>query len=137
MWVVASICPTIGSQLGQIPCIFSHFCSIWLTHGKKKEGSWNSFKTITPIFIKYTSNMVIIRDIYGSFKTIAFFCISSTFWLQIQSNQAKTSPNTSKFKFSNSIVSIMPIVHPCEQIWQSVKKHTQIMITPTIRLLGS
>ena len=82
MWVVASVCPTVGSQLGQIPCISSHFLLDYGQHTAKRRVSWNSFKTITPIFINYTSNTVKVRDIYGSFqdhlipfKTIAFLCI--------------------------------------------------------------
>ena len=125
MWVIASVCPTVGGQLGQIPCIFSHFCLIRPTHGNKR-GSWNSFKTITPIFINYTGNTVKVRDIYGSFKTIrflsrplhfcVFWCINSAFLAPFLCNPSQTSPNMPKFKFSNSIVSIVPIVHPYEQI---------------------
>ena len=127
MWVLAGVCPTIGSQLGQSPTKYSHFCLIQLTHGKKGEDLdffQNHYSYFYLKYRQYSQN----RDIYGSFKTIQFpfktiaiFCINPTFWPPFHPNQAKTSPNTLKFKFSNSIVSIVPIVHPCEQIWWSVK----------------
>ena len=108
MWVIASVCPTVGSQLGQIPCIFSHFCSIRPTHGNKR-GSWNSFKTITPIFINYTGNMVKARDIYGSFKIIrflsrpllfcVFWCINLTFLVPFPRTQAKQVQTCQNSKF--------------------------------------
>ena len=64
--------------------------------------------------------MVLSRP-FDFFQDHCIFLYIFNIWLQIQSNQAKTSPNTSKFKISNFIVSIVPIVHPCKQIWQSVK----------------
>ena len=75
----------------------------------KRRGSWNSFKTITPIFINYTSNMVKVRDIYGSFKTIwflsrplhfcVFWCINLTFWLHFHATQAKQVQTHSNSNF--------------------------------------
>ena len=57
MWVLASVCPTVGSQLGQSPAKYNHFCSIQLSHSKKGR-ILISFMTITPILIKNTGNMV-------------------------------------------------------------------------------
>ena len=115
MWVIASVCPTIGSQLGQIPCIFSHFCSIRPTHGKKErilEFFQDHYSYFYQIYRQYGHN----RDVYGSFKTIQIpfktivnICIISTFWLQIHPNQAKqvqTYPN-SNFQISLCLLCLL------------------------------
>ena len=125
MWVIASVCPTVGSQIGQIPCIFRHFCSIRPSHGKKR-GSWISFKTIFPSFYQIywqygqsKGRIWFFQDHLIPFKTIAFgvfLCIFSPFLAPFQASPSQTSPNTSKFKFSHSIVYIVSIVHPYEQI---------------------
>ena len=63
--------------------------------------------------------MVLSRP-FDSFQDHCILCILvyifNIFGAISKRAQAKTSSNTFKFKFSNSIVSIVSIVHPYEQI---------------------
>ena len=135
--------PNHKQSVRSLPCIIQPFL-LQHTHGKK-ERILILFKTITPISIKNTCYMVKIgdyiwffQDHYNSFQDHCLnhykFNILASIWFK--SSQNKVQPLN--FKFSNSIVSIVPIVCPYEQIWQSVKNtHTQSAITSTIRAAGS
>ena len=71
----------------------------------------------------------------------------STIFGAISTYPSQTSPNTPKIKFSNSIVSFVSIVHPCEQIDRVLKTHSncdnsnntigrQLKFTSEVTLIG-
>ena len=95
---------------------------------QQKEGILEFFQDHhSYFFIKYTGNMVIIGTYmvlsrpFDSFQDHCIYLYNFNILAPNSTKPSQTGPNMSRFKFSNFIVSIVPIVHPCEQIWQSVK----------------
>ena len=58
MWVIASVCPTVGSQLGQIPCKISAIFAQYAYHMAKGEDLGFLSRPLLLVFIKYTGNTV-------------------------------------------------------------------------------
>ena len=127
IWVLASVCPTIGSQSGYSPAKTSHFCS-------DTALTWQKERILIFFQDHYSSFLLNYRqhsqnsDIYGFFQdhfnSFQDHCTNhhkSNILASIPSKPSQNMFQPFKFKFSNLIASIMPIVHPYGQIWQSVK----------------
>ena len=127
MWVIASLCPTVGSQLDHSPIQNSHICLSMAHIQVKLEEILTQFKALTPTKLKIQATQLIKGHI-GSFKTIldSFqdpclnhhkFNILDSIWCI--SHQNKCQPLN--FKFLNLLYPSRSIVAAYEQIWLSVK----------------
>ena len=132
MWVIASLCPTIGSQLDHSLVQNSHICSSMAHHTVKLEEILTHFKTITPNKLKIQATQLIKGHI-GSFRTILdsfqdpclnhhkFNILDSILYI---SHQNKCQPLN--FKFLNLLCPSRSIVATYEQIWLSVKNTQKV-----------
>ena len=116
----------LSSQLSHSPAQNSHICSD-TAFAQQKERIW-IFSIPSLLFLlkiqaiwSKQGHIWFFQDHFNSFQDHCLNCYKSNILASISFRSTQKKAQLLKFKISNTIVSIVSIVHLYEQIWQSVK----------------